>query len=434
LEAFTDFGVFSFIKKEPGYREKLLNEVQRAFREEIRINFNLKYEEGSDDVLMDVVKDIYWSDLSTVHPEFLVAQAQDIFGKLFRNAESVYLSKLSPGFSGAGLVMVTPIWSGSGLGPSRVVKVDRIDKAQNEKNNYELHVRHFMPLAATQVSYGHCQHLGAALFSFAEDASVKFMEFDEYYRKSGVKEVQDSLHNLIRMTCRYWYDHTRSQPANLQNLYFHAFNLTVDKLTERIQTLMPDFDPELPDCQLPGSDTRLLNPLYWLKTHQRQSVLAVKMCITHGDMTGRNIMVDGNGKCWMIDFLRTYESHSLRDFVILETDLLYRLGPLLPDKDFLDLEKHLLRQGVRNNEARPLPRWDKETKKLFSVILTVRELAYQMAFGVANPSQMDFEYTLSLLMATLNVIRLRHIHLDRKLQALRAAILICERLDGNQSG
>ena len=39
------------------------------------------------------------------------------------------------------------------------------------------------------------------------------------------------------------------------------------------------------------------------------------------------------------------------------------------------------------------------------------------------------EYMISLLMATLNVARLRHIEEDRKLHALFSAALICDELD-----
>lgn len=431
LDAFTNYGVFSYIKKEPGYWDKLLRVVERAFKEKIQINFNLKYDENSDEVLNEVVKDIYWSDQSVADPNLLVCEAQDLFGKLFRDAESIYLTKLKPGYSGASVVHVSPIWVGTGLGPTRVVKVDRVDKSLKEKYNYDAYVKNSLPHATTQVSYEHCHHLGAALFSFAEDASVEFVEFDDYYQKTNLKDIkaiEESLHSLIFKTCRFWYDHTRVQRANLRNLYFQAFNLDRSKLIMRLQELLPAYDPESPEIVLPGSYGPLVNPLSWLKNHEKDCTLAIKMCITHGDMTGRNIMVDGNGKCWMIDFLRTYESHSLRDFVTLETDLKYRQGPLLPDQEFLEFERNLIHQGVHRSDARPPTRWDKETKKVFSVIMMVRDLARQVAFGVANPSQMDFEYMVSLLMATLNVIRLRHMPPDRKMQALQSAMMICEML------
>jgi ActR/RegA family two-component response regulator len=432
LEAFTQYSVFSYIKKEPGYREKLLHEVNRAFEEEIQINFNLKYDEDSDEILSEVVNDIYWSERLISDGGLLACEAQDLFGKLFRNAESIYLTKLKPGLSGAGIVHVSPFWAETGLGPTRVVKVDRLDKSLKEKHNYGAYVKNSLPHATTQVSYAQSHHLGAALYSFAEDASVEFMEFDEYYQKTNLKDIksiEESLHNLIFKTCRFWYDQTRGQRANLQSLYFQAFNLDRAKLVMRLQELMPDYDSSLSTLLLPGSESRQLNPLYWLKSHERECTLAVKLCITHGDMTGRNIMVDGSGKCWLIDFLRTYESHSLRDFVILETDLKYRLGPILSDQDSLDFEKVLILQGVHSSSVRLPAHWEKETRKLFAVIKIIRDLARQVGFGVANPNQVNTEYMISLLMATLNVVRLRHMPLRRKMQALRTAILICERLE-----
>jgi ActR/RegA family two-component response regulator len=428
LEAFTKFGVFSYIKKEPGYREKLLSEVERAFQEKIQINFDLNYDESSDEVLDDVVRDIYWADRFVANSELLVAETRDLFGKLFRNAESVYLTKLKPGLSGAGLVQADPCWLESGLGPPRVVKVDRVDKSLMEKHNYETYVKNPLPLATTQVSYERSRHLGGALYSFAEEGSIAFMEFDDFYRRSSLKAIEMSLQGLIFKTCRYWYDHMRRKRANLQTLYFQAFNLEKNRLILRLQEILPDYDPAVPNLIIPGDDRPLINPLHWLAAHQKQSVLAVKMCITHGDMTGRNIMVDGNGKCWMIDFLRTYESHSLRDFVILETDLKYRQAPQMRDQDFLEFEKNLIYQGIHHTDARPPVRWAKDTKKLFSAIMMVRNFAHQVAFGVANSSQMDFEFSLSLLMATLNVIRFRHIPPARKMQALRAASMICKTL------
>jgi predicted membrane chloride channel (bestrophin family) len=100
----------------------------------------------------------------------------------------------------------------------------------------------------------------------------------------------------------------------------------------------------------------------------------------------------------------------------------------MENNKYLEFEKSLIHRGVHDNAGRMPGRWDKEVRKLFSVIMKVRSLARQVGFSVANPSQMDVEYLISLLMATLNVIRLRHIPRERKLQAIYAANLICDEL------
>jgi len=45
------------------------------------------------------------------------------------------------------------------------------------------------------------------------------------------------------------------------------------------------------------------------------------LSITHGDLNGKNILVDENGHPWLIDFFRTGPEHVLRDFVELEADI-----------------------------------------------------------------------------------------------------------------
>lgn len=431
LQAYQEYKIFSYLRKIPGYRQELTQTVHRAFEEEIQINFDLKYSEKSDEVLPDIVTDIHWSDHKLPPPTLLNLEAYDLIGKLFRNAESIYLTKLRPGLSGAGIIQVEPFWVGSGLGPTRVVKIDRIDKSGKEKSNYDKFVKNQLPLASTQVAYAYTQHLGGLVYSFAEDASTKFDEFDYFYRKSNQSSIENSLHDLIFNTCRYWYDNTTRRIANLQNLYFEAFELEKSHLINRIREVIPNFDPLASQISIPGNNETSINPLFWLESHAKQCTLPVQMCITHGDMTGRNIMVDNEGKCWMIDFLRTCHSHSLRDFVIFETDLKYRQLPETSNRDFLKLEMLLLEQGISINESDIPTDWPNDLKKAFLVIQSIRKFASQIAFGVANPSRMEFEYLISLLMATLNVVRLRHIYPDRKLQALNSAVLICDALNSN---
>jgi hypothetical protein len=152
----------------------------------------------------------------------LIAEAQDLFGKLFHDAKSIYLRKLKASLSGAGLVQVDPTWDGTGLGPSQVVKLDRIEKSRTEMNNYEKYVKHAMPMAATQIGADHTQHLGGLVYSFAEDASIGFVEFDEFYRTSNARVIGNSLKDLIFNTCRFWYDHSeRTRKACLYCITKH---------------------------------------------------------------------------------------------------------------------------------------------------------------------------------------------------------------------
>ncbi|NOK57759.1 MAG: hypothetical protein GFH27_549287n63 [Chloroflexi bacterium AL-W] len=50
-----------------------------------------------------------------------------------------------------------------------------------------------------------------------------------------------------------------------------------------------------------------------------------RQCLCHGDLHGRNILVDDHNRFWLIDFARVERSHALCDFVELETDIKFNL-------------------------------------------------------------------------------------------------------------
>ena len=87
---------------------------------------------------------------------------------------------------------------------------------------------------------------------------MHFNEFDEFYRKSTLKAIENSLHDLIFNTCRFWYDPSTRKRANLQNLYYEAFNLDMAKLVMRINEILPGFDPKNPTLAFEEDNSEVL--------------------------------------------------------------------------------------------------------------------------------------------------------------------------------
>ena len=416
--------------KEAGYLRKLVNIVKELQNEKVSINFNLEYVSDSLTVLEDVAEDVNWSMAERPSTKLLAPQVRDLFGKLFVDARSLYVSKLKAGLTGAAVVRVQPTWNG-GLGRSYVAKVGRKDKVETERRHYEANVKHFLTAnSVTQADVHYSRHLGTLLYTFAESQGVALKEFDEFYHRSEASQVVASLHELFNQTYHYWFDNPDRMLADLPSLYYEAFQLDRKKLIGRIQVVLPELDPEAQFIQLTPGKEKVLNPVAWLEAHKQEYVLQVNKCITHGDLTGRNIMVDEAGKCWLIDFYRTYKSHILRDFVILETDVKYRLMSLLSLTDFLHLEEALLEADRGSQPPILSPSFSKDARKAAEVIFFLRQMAHKYASSF-NTKYRDArkEYLLSQLMGTLNVVRLRHISENRKLQALHSAVMLCEELD-----
>lgn len=430
IAAWLEHGVSKLIEKKPGYRKKLLETVRELFEQEIKINFDLIYDASADKLLVEIADDVNWSMAPKPQLTLLTQEVRDLFGKLFVEARHIHIAKLKPGLTGAAVLRVQPTW-GRGLGPSHVAKVGRRDKVEIERANYEKYVAHYLPAnTVTQVKDAYTRHVGMLLYTFAEGDIGPLKEFDEFYKRNQPETIAASLRNLFQNTCRYWYDNPERRIEDLPQLYYEAFQLDEQKLINRIQIVLPQFMPEQKTFQFNQNPLEATNPIAWLAQHHEECVLPVYHCITHGDLTGRNIMVSDNGRCWLIDFYRTYPSHILRDFVILESDIKYRLMPTADWKDFLGLETALLKAGQPPTPARLDKNLPGEVQKAGQVIAALRANAYEFSRGrTIDHLNSTKEYLISLLMTTLNVVRLRHIPEERKLQAMLSTALICSELD-----
>jgi ActR/RegA family two-component response regulator len=432
LVATQERQVARYIQKSTGYRSKLLAAIRELFNEKIKINFNLIYDVGSVELVSDVAVDVNWS--MSIKPDILMLaeQVRDLFGKLFVDAKRVHIAKLKPGLTGAAVIRVQPTWD-HGLGPAFVAKIGREDKVRTEAERYEKYVRRYLPpnTIAQIKDVAFTRHVGALLYTFTENDMVPLREFDEFYYEGDAQTISNSLRNLFETTCQWWYDARERKIQDLQELYYKAFHLEQNKLIQRIQVVLPRFDPEAETFRFDHVPIEAINPIAWLKKHRQEYIMPTYTCITHGDLTGRNIMVDQTGKCWLIDFYRTYESHILRDFVILETDVKYRLmkTPLL--EQFLRMEEALLSTDETGEEATVNLNISRDMRKAAAVINMLRSMAYEFVSGGfrAKYQESRREYLLSLLMTTLNVVRLRHIEEERKFQAMLSAALICSELD-----
>lgn len=427
LEA-LNWQVARYIQKKPRYREELITVVHTLFMERVLINFALEYDLFTPAKIIEIANDVNYVDTLKPKTEILVDQVQDLFGKLFAKAQRLFVMKLRPGLTGAAVTRVQPTWP-QGIGPAYVAKISRKEKVRIEQLNYENHVAHFLPPnMTTQVDVAYTKDLGALLYRFADGQFRKLTEFDDYYKHHSAKAVAQSIHNLFYNTGQYWYKNDMVRRlADLPQLYYDAFTLTEAKLVQRTQEIVPDFAPAAPTLFLPDAKVEIVNPLFWLTEKREECAMPVFQCITHGDLTGRNIMVNEEGQCWLIDFYRTRPSHILRDFVIFESDIKYRL---LTDKvtvpQFLTLERALLTDKKELSGADLPP----ALVKVYQVIKALHKTAFELLRD-ANGQNDDTrkEYLISLLMATLNVVRLRHITPPRKQQALLAAALLCNELD-----
>jgi hypothetical protein len=144
--------------------------------------------------------------------------------------------------------------------------------------------------------------------------------------------------------------------------------------------------------------------------------------------------MNNTGDCWLIDFYRTSQSHILRDFVELETDIKFRLLDYLPPLEFCQFEQLLIQLEHPQPQVELPPELPDSVHKAAQVISGLRAEAWNLLGTTQrDPRLIQREYLTSLLMSTLNILRLRHFKHDPALQprrelALLSAALICQHL------
>jgi hypothetical protein len=417
----------------PDFFPELLAELDRSI-DRLEINFGLTYDDDTDDCLSDLYAGVRWNT-NRPNDDMLAREVEDLFGKLFFKALRLFVTPMLPGLTGASVVSVQPTWE-QGLGLRHVVKIGRRDKIAIEEQHFKTNVQNLLPHeAGTLVEVCYTRNLGALSYRFATNERRPMAEFDEFYKRCSGEIIARDAVRIFRKVCFYWYSQTRNKRIqNIPRAYFDAFGITKEALAKRVQEeVFPQLALNSRHPQL--GEFPLINPFIWIDENRFNCSMPVLTCITHGDLTGRNVMVDFNdvfqngddhAKFWLIDFYRTYESHVLRDFVILETDIKYRLMDSPTNKQFLHLE-----QALQEAEEKPFVQaLTSETRKAYDIISGLRKLSQEMIRGFDdNAHELEKEYLLAVLVATLNVLRLRHIDTGRKRQAMLSASMICKRLN-----
>lgn len=434
-EAWSEHRATDFVVKESGYVAKLLEKVRGIFEKHVDINFDLEYIGTTNALVEQAAMHLYNSEAEPDWPphEQLVLQIHDLLGKLFSSATQLTLRGLQTGLSGSVVLRAHPTFA-AGLGQWFVLKIGTHKKTKIEAENYTKHVKLYLPVNyATQLSACYSRHLGALLYTLSTPDVERVPDLCDFYRQRSASQIVDALRHLFFETCSLWYrNHQAPQYTNVRELYLAAFNLKVERINAEARGLVPELVDQ-PYVRLESCAENLPNPLHWL---QNESVwwMPVAQCITHGDLNAGNILINEQGQCWLIDFYRTYPSHILRDVVVLETDLKFRVMEALDPVEFVELEQTLvnLRPGCALELA---PSLSAKARQAAEVLAGLRQIAWELldCNRGTSATSAQCEYLLSLLMATLNVLRLRHFkeqpHLQpRRRAALLSAALIAQKL------
>lgn len=362
----------------------------------------------------------------------LAEELDDLLCRLFHRADSLLVRPLTSGFSGLAVLLVTPSSTGAGAGQPAVVELGDVRSIDSEYQRFRDYVQHFIAGGRTTnvIERRRSTHLGGIVYSLLGTVGNRLESFGDFYKRAEAPEIRKVLDNLFLETCAQWYANSgRVVPHDLTAEYLQNLELTPEGLEQdRINLKSAQGKESLRMSGLAG-ERLFTNPV--LAMTNQNFVEPTYVCLTHGDLSESNVLIDETGQTWLIDFERTGHGHILRDVAELDTTVRIHL---LDESDAtleerLKMEDELCRAaqfsdllGLANNfetENRALA-------KAFATAIHLRSLAYR--FVERNPNASIREYNVALFYYSLNLIRYYALPRLQREHALLSSSLLIDRL------
>ncbi len=446
-----------FALKDPKLKvDELVPKIEAA-QEKLKINASLNIEFEGSFSLAKLVKTMKtYRDLDAEQQKTALTEVEELLRKLFRRELQVKAYYLAPGRGGSGVVLMRPIVEGT-PGQYVVVKFGRRESIATELQNYNLYVKPFVGRWATQLvdiadDPEETLNLGGLKFTFMGISKENPRDFNTFYRDPATtqEQINKSLHYLFNETCANWYNAKRDwsdpSPDTLAKTYESQLILDRSYQQKKRADLIRQLTNGEPFCgltlehkkpdsltvQLNGQAIDLPNPLKFTQERRVDFPVPKFECRTHGDLNGRNMFVDEDGRVWLIDFFKTRWGAVLRDFGELETVIKFEL---LKTKDLTALykfEKAMLAPDSFDKPVNLAARFQPvdDLDQAYSTISQLRALAYDKF----ESSDMQ-EYYVGLLFYALKVMTWKgnqSIDRDRapvrQRHALLSAAMIAHRL------
>ncbi len=258
---------------------------------------------------------------------------------LFRNSKEVALSVLDGGYSGN---LVLGARATDHMGHSQVPLVAKIgprDMIAQERASFERIQEVLGNSAPAIVDSCELDDRGAILYRYASMLEGNVRTFQDFYTQESqadeppalMEEVLDTV--FSRQLGRLY---SAGEPETLNLLEYYDFSPRyAEGVRKRVLSISPDSTGET--VTLAGKTVK--NPATFYEQdlqHLAENPGSRAQAFIHGDLNGRNIILDSRDNVWLIDFFHTHRGHVLRDLIKLENDLLFIMTPVNSEEELED--------------------------------------------------------------------------------------------------
>ena len=440
-KAFRDYKVADFISKgrfdDQAFLESVQKSVQQVFSKDVHINLALEvhWQQVSGPAQVVLNLDIGGTRIRRNTPlqGQVATELEDLLCRLFYEAKSVMVRPLTPGRSGTAVISAIPFYTTGGGGREVIVKFGDVQKVEEEYSNFKQYVQPFVGGGrnTTVLAVRHTPHLGGIIYSLLGTINDQLVDFGDFYYRSGMLQIRDTLNRLFRDTCGAWYAnrgplHPLDLTADYQRMFAYSAERLEQVRADQLKTVQGK--QKLHFRNLKG-ERAFTNPI--LATTGVSLVRPTYISTTHGDFNQHNLLVDSSGHVWLIDFQGTGQSHILRDVSMLDSAVRFQL---------LTANEATLEERLRMEEALcSIPRFSRVEQlatsfstenaalaKVYATVVHLRKLAYRLV--EQNPRDDISEYYIALLYNALHTLCFSSLSSRQREHALLCASLLVDRL------
>ena len=397
----------------------------------------------------------------------LMEEVEELLRRLCLTETKVKLYPMEFGRGGGAIVFARPVYpqtNGQTNGEPFVIKLGWVEDIQLEIDKYKKYVLPYASHNSTTFRTDEVRRTAWLMgfkMSFVGATSEKPRDLnsvfiDHHVPDSALKEL---IGRVFKSTSARWYENKKpwgqgvlgvevnendsyrpmaadlaigfdaaselavSVRALLDGQSYHHVRFTAQG-AERIRVTIDGTEQELPNplAMLRARPGRLPPPSFW--------------AITHGDLNGKNVLVDGNLTPWLIDFTRTGWGAVLRDVAELESavvfELIHKIPPSVSLTDLLTFQKAILSPAqFADGIELPVALQVKPFTRALTAVQTLRDVATDII-----ETKRIGEYYVLLFYYALKMVTWKGItSFDedmsdvRRRHALYAALLLCAKLD-----
>ncbi|MGA9349746.1 MAG: response regulator, partial [Anaerolineae bacterium] len=347
-----------FVAKQEG-PQALIQAVERAFAEHVRINWDLhvrwdERERLSFPHLVTLIE----PGLDTACLPDRAGELADLFRKVFYEKSQITIGRLLWRREGCTCVTVFA-YSPKGALEPLVVTCGLRHQIEEEIACY----KEFAPkggISTTLAGLAETMHFAAVAYVLPEADLEQVQTFEAFYRMNKAAQISGVLKHLFQTTLAAWHQRGRilEETKNLSQLYCQRLNLNQEEISQgefqrRMQALAREacsLGPttiELSAHELalrfPNGDTvSYPNPIPHVYEEAAADDPPVICRISPGILSGDNILVDQEGRTWLTDLVQAGPAPLLWDFVSLEAIIRFDLVESADLQALHEFEKRLV--------------------------------------------------------------------------------------------